>query len=77
MRRTPSTKRLPLIGAGGTATADRRRTRLRLIWPIDTGRGPTRSRRWCAVDATLAEPMVPGLPYTKAEAVYAAAPRWQ
>ena len=42
------------------------------ISPIDTARRRARSTRFATPITRLGEPLVPGLPYTKAEAVYAA-----
>ncbi|MDP9463720.1 MAG: FAD-dependent oxidoreductase, partial [Actinomycetota bacterium] len=69
MRRKSSTKRLPLVGADGyREPGDRARAHLANRY----GSMATEVAALCRADPRLGEPLVPGLPYTRAEAVYAA-----
>ncbi len=64
-----TTKRLPLIGADGyRKPTDRAAAHLANRY----GSGAAEIAALCNSDPRLAEPLVPGLPYTKAEAVHAA-----
>ncbi|MGZ4741148.1 MAG: glycerol-3-phosphate dehydrogenase C-terminal domain-containing protein, partial [Ilumatobacteraceae bacterium] len=64
-----TTKRLALAGADGyRQPTDRAAAHLANRY----GSGATEVAALCKADPRLAEPLVPGLPYTKAEAVHAA-----
>ncbi|HEX3088190.1 MAG TPA: glycerol-3-phosphate dehydrogenase C-terminal domain-containing protein, partial [Ilumatobacteraceae bacterium] len=69
IRRKSTTKRLPLLGATGY----RRPSDAAAAHLADRyGTGAPELTALVLADRRLAEPLVPGLPYTKAEAVYAA-----
>ncbi|MEP7202619.1 MAG: glycerol-3-phosphate dehydrogenase/oxidase [Ilumatobacteraceae bacterium] len=69
VRHGSTTKRLPLVGADGYRQhADAASAHLANRY----GSASADVAALCLADRHLAEPLVPGLPYTKAEAVYAA-----